>query len=94
MWKELLGEPGGKLELSKCFKFDEYRNAIPTTINEQREICPQIMIPGNSNDKPITIKQKHPSESHRTLGTDKTMIHDEKQQVKELKIKSDKSSTG
>jgi hypothetical protein len=47
-WKDLLEALGGKLELSKCFycilswRFDDNGNAIPTTLEEQRKICPSI----------------------------------------------------
>jgi hypothetical protein len=71
-WKELLEASGGKLELAKCFyyilswKFNELGDAIPTTIKEHREICPQITIPDSSLDTEIVIRQQETTEIHTT----------------------------
>jgi hypothetical protein len=95
-WKEVLEALGGKLELSKCFyyilswKFNELGDAVPTTIEEDRMVCPQITISETTTSTETTIHRKEITEDHPTLGCKKTMIHSNRAQKKSLKDKSDK----
>jgi hypothetical protein len=72
-----------------CWKFNEVGDAIPTTIAEQREICPQITVPDELSTKTITIAQKEINEEHPTLGCLKTIIGDDTANRTKLKKKSD-----
>jgi hypothetical protein len=93
-WKELLEAYGGKLELEKCFyytlnwKFNKLGDAIPTMIEEQRAICPQITVKDTTTNSEITIQQKETMEEHQTLGCKKTMIHNNAGQKTKLKKQS------
>jgi hypothetical protein len=62
---------------------------IPTTIAEQRDICPQITVPDEPSNKMITISQKLIIEDLPPLGCLKTMICDDTANGTKLKKKND-----
>jgi hypothetical protein len=88
----------GKLELSKCFhyilswKFNELGDAIPTSIEDERLLCPQIVISDSTTNTDITIHQKEINEYHPTLGCKKTMTGCNK--VKQIALKQKCDNTG
>ena len=94
-WKELLESSGGKLELTNCFyyllswKFDVERNALPMTIQEQRQSCEQISVCDSNGQNNIMIQQKEVYTAHKTLGCYKAIDGNEIEQIKYLKTKSD-----
>jgi hypothetical protein len=58
-------------------------NAVPTMVEEQREICPQICIPDKVNGA-IKIAQKEVMVSHTTLGCNKTIAGNKEDQKQRL----------
>ena len=72
--KKLLESSGGKLGLTKCFyyihswKFDEEGNALPITIQEQRQFSEQISVSDRNGQDNIMIQQKDVFTAHKTLG--------------------------
>jgi hypothetical protein len=79
--------------LTKCFyyilswRFDENGNAIPTTIEEQGEECPQISIP-NTDQGSTIIEQKEVRTWHKTLGCFKTIEGNKEEQVRQMTSRS------
>jgi hypothetical protein len=91
---ELLEASGGKLELSKCFyyilswRFDKDGNAVPMTIDKQREQnSTPIQIKTLSNSG-VTILQKEVHKAHKTLGCFKAIVGNEQGQIQFLSNKS------
>ena len=70
-WEQLLSATGGKLELPKCFYYtitwqftEEGVPFLPTTKDENYDI--QIL--SSDANIPVSIEEKTPHESHKTLG--------------------------
>jgi hypothetical protein len=64
-------------------------DATPTSIEEQRNVCPQIAISDVTNNSQIIIHQKEINECHPTLGCKKTMTGCSKEHKISPKKKSD-----
>jgi hypothetical protein len=76
--------------LYTLWKFNELGDAIPTTIDEHRKVCPQITIQDGPSKSEIIFHQKETLEIHMTLGCDKNMIHDCSKHKHKLKNKCDR----
>jgi hypothetical protein len=93
-WSGLLGASGGKIEISKSFYYilswawDQYGNPRPQTNNEQNLESSNIPLI-DDNGETQNLQQREVSESHKTLGTFKSIDGNEKDHIKFLKNRSD-----
>jgi hypothetical protein len=61
-----------------AWKFDTNFTPIPTTIEEQRLVTPQISVPDTYSNSSIIIQQREITEAHKTLlGCYKYIIRNE-----------------
>ena len=69
-WEQLLHASRGKLELPKCFYYNitwQFNDeGEPSLCNSQKEHSVRIL--SSENGQPVTIEEKSPYSSHKTLG--------------------------
>jgi hypothetical protein len=96
-WAGLLESSGGKPELQKCFyyiliwKWSKNVDPVPELIADQTKSSGDIKISLNEyTGEKVYLEQKEAYDSHKTLGTMKSIIGDEGNHIKFLKEKSKK----